>query len=249
MKLYQLFRQIKGTTGINGTAWQLGVESFIEVANTALMYVGTYLGRKRSRQLTTQSITNYDLDDSGIYYYKTMFPIVNGSSVKFFCWEKEEIQKVDDCEYTCSCVDHIDISCCECECRNPKDLEMTYVDPGKPLEQWEFTIIWWTFRWGNLGNKIKAKFPCTDCFCQEGTVFISYYAGTRLFSCINDDIPFPPEYIEGFKLILKGLLSTNIWNGQSNRETLWFTFAKEIIEGLDYNENNIPWRIEGKRTP
>lgn len=251
MKLYQLYNYIKGSVWINWLVGQLGPESFIEHANTALMYVNSYLGRKRSWQIKTQSITNFDTEANDIYYYRTIFPIVTGTSVKFFCSDKEPIQQTSDCDYVfpCVCTNHIDLSCCNdcCDCCEDKQLEMKYVEPWTPLQPWQFTIMWGYFWGGNLGNKIKARFPCGDCCCKWWTIFISYYGGVRLFNCLNDDIPIPPEYIEAFKLILKWLLSTNLWNGQSNKETLWFTFAKEIIEGLDYNENNIPSEMRGKR--
>jgi len=247
MKLYQLYDYIKWSVWVNWYVGQLWAQSFIEHANTALLYVSKYLWRRRSWQLKTQATSNRDTKDNLTYYYNTMFPIIDGTSVKFFCSDVEQIVKTDPCEFQCWCVDHISLECCQCDCDCDTMLDMTYVDPWTPLRQWQFTIMWWSFWWGNLWNKIKAKFPCSDCCCKWGTIFISYYAWPRMFKCLSDDIPMPDEYIEAFKLILKWLLSTNIRNGQSNKETLWFTFAKEIIEGLDYTENNIPTQIQWKR--
>lgn len=243
MKLYQIFNQIKWSIWVNWYLGQMWPESFIEVANTALMYVRTYLWRKRSRQLTTQKITNRDVDNSKIYYFKTMFPI-SSSDIKFFY--SKEVEKIEEVDYNCcdcACIDHIDMWCCECSCScdQSQRIEMNYVQPWTPLSQWDFTIIAWWIWW----SKIKAYFPCV-CTCWEWTVYITYYMWTRLFNCLNDWIPLPDEYIEVFKLILKWLMSTNIWNGQSNKETLWFSFAKEILDWLDYHENNIPWYLRWK---
>lgn len=241
MKLYQLFTQIQWSIWVNGYLGQLWPESFIEQANTALMYVRTYLWRKRSRQLTTQKFTNRDTTDSKTYYYKTMFP-VSSTDIKFYY--SKEVEVIEAPEFTCCvdcmCVDHIDLSwcSCSCDCDSSTMLSMSYVSPWTPLEEWQYTIIAWWLNW----SKVKAKFP-SMCSCWTWTVYMVYYSGTRLFTCLNDDIQLPDEYIEVFKLILKWLMSTNIRNWQSNKETLWFSFAKEILDWLDYHENNIPWSI------
>lgn len=241
MKLYQIFNQIKGSIGINWYLGQLWPESFIEMANTAMLYVRTYLGRTRSWQRTTQAVTNFDTDNDKIYYYRTMFPITD-TDISFYCWEEQSPYKTDPCEFQCACIDHIDLSCCNCSCPSNK-LDLSYVQPWTWLNPWQFTIAWWSYWWWILGNEIKVYFPCVWCCCPSWQIYISYNAWPRLFKCLNDDIPLPDYYIEWFKLLLKWLMSTNIFNWQSNKETLWFTLAKEIIEWLDFKENNIPSRF------
>ena len=146
MKLYQLYNYIKGSIWINWYLGQMWQEAFIEHANTALLYVTSYLGRKRSHQLITQAATNYDVDDDKTFYYRTSFPIVNGSSVQFYCSEQEVIEKTSQCDSSLCmpyCPWHIDLSCCDscCDCCEDKRIDMEYVQPWTPLKPWDDEIL------------------------------------------------------------------------------------------------------------
>lgn len=250
MTLAQVYNAIKGSIAVNWYVGQLGSESFVEMANTCLMYIRTYLWRKRSWQLTVQKMTWRDVGDDKVAYFRTEFPIVN-TNIRFYY--SDEVEKIeiapDGRKFPCTCEEHLDLSACntcrDC-CDDDKQVEMEYLQPWSPLKDNTYTITWGSYGWGVLGNRVKAKFS-PQCNVENKTMYLVYYAWPRLIKCLNDDIPLPDYYIEAFKLMLKWLMSTNIFNGQSNKETLWFTFAKEIVEGLDYNENNIPSKFSQTR--
>ncbi len=221
-----------------GNIWK---NNILHKANQTLMYMYTYLWRKRSWQIETEWVAMQSQTHNKVYIIKTNKPIVK-NRVVFYCWKMEVIDHWidDDIVYTCDCVSHISRPSCWCQ-EYWKSIDLKQVWPWTPLQPWTYKISWWSYSWWLQGNTIEFMLPMWWC-CEPNcdSVFVSYYAWPLMMKCINDEIPLPEAYMYAYGLIFEWLLGIELRDTQSLKENILITMWKEIIEWLDFEENNVP---------
>lgn len=222
----------------------------LSAVNFALTQIYFRKTRLRHRQLRSERFQmkwwwdNYTLNTKHpiikiAWLYDAPYNPITIVSTSDWCWEACIPE-----EPSCWCDSVWNCTSCECGvCVARWKIIWTEVAPWAYLDQWMYSISWWSWWWWTFWNIISYK-P-TTCL-DEHAVYVLYYSWFNELTCVEDTIDVPHYYLAPLAYLVVWFTISRYWNYRVWDDKFYLTEGLSLLDEIDSYNNHTPNFIASK---
>lgn len=223
------------STGVDDNFMALMISNAID-----MIYERNWFNAERKWRIARSRRKHQIVTDDGRYVFKTDFPISSISGFHYWAEALTDTKSINNFEccywsdeaYECGdCCQ----SCCSCECAENLLKSMIKVKAMDPLTKWTYKISGWeVWMWWSTGNRVEVIFPwwCDWDKCNK-TMYMWYYALAKPYTCLNDFIPLPRQYIFAAVYYVVSELLALKWAAWQAISPIWFSKFTTKVDTLN----------------